>query len=259
MMKQNHQTTRYWIIGASEGIGLEMVKQLLSQGAKVVASSRNARRHVELDRLYKRYPLQLTKLSMDVTEFDRVEEKLKQAWQAYQGIDVWIYNAGVYQPRAVTEASFDDYLKMNQVNYLGATAILSAMFNQKMVPKTWLWNISLASDFGLPYGGAYSAPKAALQNLAESLAPELKQFGVDLKVINHGFVKTRLTDKNDFDMIGLITPEKAAEKILSSLKQKRFETRFPWSLSTILRLLKISPKTISLAITNKMLKQESKS
>jgi short-subunit dehydrogenase len=123
------------------------------------------------------------------------------------------------------------------------------------VTPQWLWNISLAGDFGLPYGGGYSAPKAALQNLAESLFPELKQSGIELKVVNHGFVQTRLTAKNDFAMLGLMTPEAAAANIIAALDSGKFEHRFPWNLAMVLGTIKRLPKSWALKITQGMLKK----
>jgi short-subunit dehydrogenase len=119
----------------------------------------------------------------------------------------------------------------------------------------WVFNGSLASYFGLPYGGGYSAPKAALMNLAESIQPELLAKNIKLQTINHGFVKTRLTDKNDFDMPELMAVETAAEKIAEALEGPyRFETHFPPKLSFFLRMLRVLPYGIALALTRRMLK-----
>lgn len=251
---------RIWLIGGSEGIGLELVKQLLTEQACLVVSARKAEQNTELKILKEKHKDSLYLLNLDVTKKTDLKMKTNQAWSVFNGLDSWIYNAGVYHPMRIKEWDIEKFEQMNQVNYLGVVYLMHQLIPyfkassslSKPQPQ-WLWNISLASDFGLPYGGGYSAPKAALQNLAESLQPELLQLGIELKVVNHGFVKTRLTAKNDFSMMGLMTPEVAAQKIVMTLKRAKFETRFPFSLASLLGFIKRLPKTWALTITKRML------
>ncbi|HHS99593.1 MAG TPA: SDR family NAD(P)-dependent oxidoreductase [Thiomicrospira sp.] len=252
---------RIWIIGGSEGIGLELTKQLLNKGSYLVVSARKAEQSIELVKLQAQYPKHLALLNCDVSLKDEVQSKTNQAWSIYNGLDTWIYNAGTYHPMTLKEWDINAFDKMNQVNYLGAVLFMHALLplfekshsSEKKSQTQWLWNISLASDFGLPYGGGYSAPKAALQNLAESLQPELEEANIQLKVVNHGFVKTRLTAKNDFTMMGLMKPDEAAKKIVLALQKNHFETRFPFSLASTLGIIKRLPKSWALKITRTML------
>lgn len=247
---------RIWLVGASEGIGFQLCQRYLQSGCQVIASARSAESHNGLIQLQQQYSSDLFLLNCDVTESD-LSDVVKQAWNAFNGIDIWLYNVGTYFPMRMAEWDLQQFEQMNQTNYLGAVKLmipLQQLANQQQESMQWLWNISLASDFGLPYGGGYSAPKAALMNLAESLQPELAQHGIDLKVINHGFVQTRLTEKNDFPMLGLMSAEAAAERIIKIQASSKFETRFPWRLAAILATLKRLPKSISLSITRKMLR-----
>ena len=248
-------------MGASEGIGFELVKRWLDKGWQVIASSRHAQNHSALLTLQAQFPQQLALLDCDVSDNDltKLTQVVQQAYQCFGRIDLWFYNVGSYQPMTLAQMQLDAFESMTQSNYLGAVGFMHALLQQPEPPKYWRWNISLASDFGLPYGGGYSAPKAALMNLAESLQPELAQHNIHLQVINHGFVKTRLTAKNDFPMMGLMTPEQAALKIDQALLSNRFEVRFPFSLSTVLGIIKRLPKSWALAITRKLLKQETHS
>lgn len=261
---------KIWLIGASSGIGLALCKRLLAQGHCVVASSRQAQSSLELLALQKTYTNNLQCLNLDVHSLIKKPQQLSeccaQAWQAFGGLDIWIYNVGAYQPMSIDVWQLDAFVEMNHSNYLGAVALMIGLkpYFLEQGHGHWFWNISLASDFGLPYGGAYSAPKAALMNLAESLQPELKQHHIYLRVINHGFVKTRLTAKNDFPMLGLMDANTAAQKIYHAMQNAnhtcaqatgRFEIRFPWSLSFILATLKRLPKSWSLALTQKMLRK----
>ena len=247
---------RIWIVGASSGIGLELVKKWLLEGHFVVSSARNASNTKALLALKHIYESQLQIVDIDVTSMDSVKKAVPQAWKRFDGLDVWFYNAAVYEVMSAQEWNVEHFEAMMQVNYMGAIRVMSEIlphFEQKGQGR-WIWNASLSSYFGLPLGGGYSAPKAALVNLAESLQPELQAKGIEMQVINHGFVKTRLTEKNSFEMPGLMTPEEAAMRIIKeSKKPYRFEFHFPFKLSTFLQALRILPYRISLALTKKML------
>jgi short-subunit dehydrogenase len=144
---------------------------------------------------------------------------------------------------------------------MGAVRVMSEIvpYFEAQNSGRWIWNASLSSYFGLPLGGGYSAPKAALLNLAESLQPELSVKGIQLQIINHGFVKTRLTQKNSFEMPELMTPEEAAEHIVKRMNgSDRFEMHFPFKLSTFLQALRLLPYRFSLAVTKKMLPKENR-
>lgn len=257
-MKKTIQSQRIWIVGGSQGIGLELVKIWLAQGHSVIASARNAEDSADLTDLKQRYT-KLSCLNLDVTDAADCQTKSHQAWSLHDGLDMWFYNVGAYQPMRIQEWDWDSFKFMNQANYLGAVSLMLALqpLFAKQGAGRWVWNASLASYFGLPYGGGYSAPKAALVNLAESLQPELAQTEIQLQIINHGFVKTRLTAKNTFEMPGLVEPKQAAHLINKGLqKSNRFEIRFPFGLRAMLSLLKVLPYRWSLALTKKMLRQE---
>lgn len=254
---KHHKPLRIWLVGGSEGIGLALTSQLLSQGHTVLVSSRNSQKSSELNQLESIYPTNLKRLDLDVTDDHLITEKVNHAWDLLNGIDVWFYNAGAYHPMSMDEWDLSSFTHMNQVNYLGCVKLMIALkaYFLKQGFGRWIWNISLAADFGLPYGGGYSAPKAGLLNLAESLQPELKTQHIELQVINHGFVKTRLTAKNDFDMLGIMSAEQAGQKIAKLFERSDFETRFPFSLATLLWTLKRLPKSLSLILTKRMLKK----
>ncbi|MEJ2467493.1 MAG: SDR family NAD(P)-dependent oxidoreductase [Campylobacterales bacterium] len=246
-----------WIVGGSSGIGLELVKRWLMQGHRVVASARGAERSEALEALHNVYEPQLLRLDLDVTRSDKTEEACRRAWDAFGGLDLWFYNAGAYEPMRAEAWELSHFERMAQINYLGAVRLMTHLlpYFERQGHGRWVFNGSLASYFGLPYGGGYSAPKAALMNLAESIQPELLAKNIKLQTINHGFVKTRLTDKNDFDMPELMAVETAAEKIAEALEGPyRFETHFPPKLSFFLRMLRVLPYGIALALTRRMLK-----
>ena len=248
---------RIWIVGASQGIGLELVKTWLTQGHQVIASSRKAEQSQALMQLQQRFGKQLHCLNVDVSDATDCTLKAELAWSIFSGLDVWFYNVGAYQPMSTAEWDLSAFINMNHSNYLGAVTLMVPL-QQRFAQQghgRWIWNASLASYFGLPYGGGYSAPKAALVNLAQALQPELAAQNIQLQIINHGFVRTRLTEKNEFSMPGLLEPEQAAAQIAQAVaKSRRFEIRFPWKLRIILSLFRWMPYAWSLALTRKMLR-----
>lgn len=254
-MKNSKSMQKVWLVGASQGIGLALTRMLLEQGCQVMASARQAEQSAELHALQAAYPA-LQCLNLDVSDPQDCARAAHQAWSRLGGIDLWFYNVGAYQPMPIQAWSLDSFVQMNQANYLGAVHLMLALqplFAEQGYGR-WVWNASLAAYFGLPYGGGYSAPKAALVNLAESLQPELAEQQIQLQIINHGFVRTRLTQKNSFAMPGLLEPEQAAAQILRGLQASgsRFELRFPLGLRLMLSLLKLLPYRLSLAFTAKL-------
>jgi len=248
---------RIWIVGGSSGIGLELVKLWLLDDKQLIVSSQNATQNETLVLLEKEYPKNLLLLDLNVAdEPEALKPIVKEAFAYYGGLDIWFYNVGTYHVMSLQELNTEYFSEMNMTNYLGATklmTLLTPLFLQQQSGK-WVWNLSLSSYFGLPQGGGYSAPKAALLNLAESLHPELKQNNIVLQVINHGFVKTRLTDKNSFEMPQLMEPEEAARNIVKAMqKNNAFEIRFPMGLALMLRTLRVLPYKISLYFNRKML------
>ncbi len=250
---------RIWIVGGSSGIGLELVKKWLLDGNFVISSARSSSTTKDLLALKHVYESQLQIVDINVTSMESVKKAVPQAWKCFDGIDVWFYNAAVYEVMSIEEWNVEHFEAMMQINYMGAVRVMSELlpYFERKEEGRWIWNASLSSYFGLPLGGGYSAPKAALLNLAESLQPELSAKGIELQVINHGFVKTRLTQKNSFDMPELMTPEEAAENIIKGTKKTyRFEIHFPFKLSTFLQTLRLLPYRASLAMTKKMLPKD---
>jgi len=252
-------TKRIWIVGGSSGIGLELVKLCLNSNYLVIVSSRNTLKTNDLIKLKEQFSKELHLLDMDVSSKEDITVKTKDAYSIYDGLDIWFYNAATYEVMSIEAWDIEKFEQMNEVNYLGVIRVMSNLlpiFHNDKTRKNlkWIWNCSLSSYFGLPQGGGYSAPKAALVNLAESIQPELEVSNINLQIINHGFVKTRLTAKNEFQMPQLMEAKETAEKILEGMeKSSSFEIRFPFGLRIFLSLLKMLPYKISLALTKKML------
>ena len=245
-----------WLIGASNGIGLELAKRHLKESDRVIVSARSASSSDDLIILKQEYPNALHLVDMDVSNTQSVIDATKKAWDTYGGIDLCFYNAGVYESMKVHEWQLEHFEAMNQVNYVGAIRVLTQIMPlfEEQKKGHIAFNLSVSSYFGLPYGGGYSAPKAALLNFCESIQPELQRKNVKIQVINHGFVKTRLTAKNEFEMPQLLEPKEAAEKIYEGvLNSKAFEIKFPFAISRFLHFLRVIPYALAFYFTKKAL------
>jgi short-subunit dehydrogenase len=112
---------------------------------------------------------------------------------------------------------------------------------------------SLTGLVGLPTAASYGATKAALNSIAQAFKPDFERFGITISVINPGFVKTPLTDKNRFPMPFLIGVDAAVDHIMRGIERQRFDISFPWQMSFLVRLLAALPDWAKFAITRRML------
>jgi short-subunit dehydrogenase len=230
-----HAGKTLWLIGASEGLGRALAQQLSAEGLHLVLSARNVER---LEGLRAELP-HVRCLPMDVTDPQSVSSVLQQLGP----IDGLIYNAGAYVPMRATDWDGTAALAMCEVNFIGALRILGQVVPDFVARGTGDITLigSLAGYRGLPASVGYSASKAALASLAETMRFDLRGTGVTVRLINPGFIKTRLTAQNDFKMPMLMEPEDAARRVLRAMENQRFRTDFPAPFSWAIRLLAYLP------------------
>jgi short-subunit dehydrogenase len=242
-----------WITGASSGIGRAVALRLAREGWRVAVSARSADKLTELqavmpDRIFA-FPLDITDRLAAVRVADTIRTSLGP-------IDLAIFSAGSYKRDSARRFNSQDLADTFNLNVIGTGHTLEAVMPDMMARRQGEIAViaSVAGYVGLPGGGIYGATKAALNNLCESLYPELERAGVRLRVINPGFVKTPLTDKNDFPMPFLISSEEAADAIVRGLKTSRFEIIFPWKMALAIKLLHALPQSLRFALTRKLLR-----
>lgn len=225
----------YWLVGASEGLGRALAKKLDAEGARLILSARNAERLESL-----RTELSEARvIVLDVTKTDTV----RRAAAEIKDLHGVIYNVGTYEPMRATAWDQDRALTMVDVNFTGAMRVLGEIvpgFVDRGQGDITLVG-SLAGYRGLPAAIGYGASKAALISLAETMRFDLKGSGVVVRLVNPGFIKTRLTEKNSFRMPMLMTPEAAAQKVLKAMRKRRFRTDFPAPFSWAIRCLDYLP------------------
>ena len=239
-----------WLIGASAGIGEALAIQLAEQGETLILSARNAQKLQQLaDQLS---GADHSALPCDVTD----ETSIQNVWDTFADRlpDMVIYNAGAYDPMSAKEWDTDKAMQMVDVNLLGAMRVL-----RHVVPAFVKRNAghivlvgSVAGYRGLPKAIGYGASKAAVNHLAENLAIDLSDTNIKTQLVSPGFVKTRLTDKNDFDMPFLITAEQAASYIVKGMQLDRFEIHFPKKFTLLMKLLSLLPSPLYMWLAKKL-------
>ncbi len=212
---------RWWIVGASEGLGRAVADKLSAAGASLVLSARSEDRLHELADAIGGAEV----VPVDVTDTGSVEAAAKAVGE----IDGLLYCVGTYEPMKATEWKTDAVLTMAETNFTGAIRVIGAVlpgFVARDAGRLVLVG-SLSGFRGLPGAIGYGASKAGLMHLAENLLADLHGTGVKVQRVNPGFIDTRLTRKNDFKMPQLMQPEEAAEKVMEAIRSGRFSTSFP--------------------------------
>lgn len=239
-----------WITGASSGLGEHAARILASQGCHV---SITARSEDKLQAIASASD-QISAHPGDVTDNEAMLALVDDIEAAHGPIDLAVFCAGAWFPGKITDLQVENFEKTVDVNLLGVVRCLDAVL-KKMLPRGRghiAWVSSVAGYGGLPNAAAYGATKAALINMAESARPELERNGLKLSLINPGFVKTPMTEENDFPMPFIMEVEDAAEKMVQGLKAEKFEITFPWQLVRILKFLNVLPYSLYFLITRRL-------
>lgn len=230
---------RIWLIGASSGIGAALAQQALALDAKVVLS---ARRQQQLEEVAQQHP-NSTVLAFDVLDAQAWQNSYQEIVQKYGGIDLIIFCAADYRPERSWEVEPTVAAKTLQINLGSVYTGLATIMPDLIARGTGGIGLiaSVAGYMGLPNASVYGPSKAAMINLAEILYADLHPKGLNVYLINPGFVKTHLTAKNDFTMPALQTPEQAATAIWDGIKTGEFEIHFPRRFTQTLKLLQLLP------------------
>ena len=227
---RNFHGKRYWLVGASEGLGLALAQAMSARGADLILSARDPAR---LDAALATLPNPARALPVDVGSTASV-----QAAVATLGpIDGVVFLAGVYWPTTAQNWDATQVEAMCNVNFTGCARVVGAVLPDMVARGTGHVVItgSLSGFRGLPGAIGYAASKAGTMALAESLYCDLRGSGITVQLGNPGYIKTRLTEKNDFKMPFLMTPEQAAAEMMALMDSRAFKRSFPRIFSWFFR------------------------
>jgi short-subunit dehydrogenase len=226
----------YWLIGASEGLGRALAKIMADEGVDLILSARSESRLQEVaDELSR--PARI--VGVDVSD----SESVRAAAASIGPIDGVVFLAGVYWPMAATEWNADDAETMMDVNLMGAMRVLGATVPDMVQRNAGhiVLTGSLSGFRGLPGAIGYSASKAGIMSLAETMKSDLKSTSVEVQLVNPGFIRTRLTDKNNFSMPFIMSPEDAARVMFEHMNSRKFKRSFPTLFSWLFRASQLMP------------------
>jgi NADP-dependent 3-hydroxy acid dehydrogenase YdfG len=235
-----------WITGASSGIGKYTALCFARNGYTVFASSRSLKDLNTLvqESLDSSFKGKIIALPLDVTVSEEIVNGIKFIEKETENLNFIILNAGTYIKEDSKYATIKSTKHMIDLNYI-------AIFNHIILLQPYISTLnieqiavvsSMAAWRGMPMSAAYSSSKAAIKTAIESFEIDYNNTGIRFRIFYPGFVKTPLTDKNDFKMPFLMDAEKAAKIVYEKLLySKKFEVSFPLIFALIMRITTILP------------------
>ena len=246
-----------WITGGSTGIGKALAIKFANEGWNVAISARRENLLKEISDQYNN----ISSFPLDVTDKSKCKEVFNKIRDKFDEIDICFFSTGTWNPRKEKDIDVEQIEDVFKINFFGTLNSIKAVEEYFKNKKNGIITIvsSIAGYRGLPNSTGYGPSKSALNNLAESLYFDFGRFNVRVCLVSPGFIKTPMTDKNDFKMPFLKSPEYAAEKIYDGLVNKNvFEIHFPKSLTLILKILSFLPSKIYFSLIGKMTKYQKK-
>ena len=221
---------RYWLVGASEGLGRALAHKMSAAGAELVISARSETR---LKALAAKLPNKVKVVALDISD----GESVVIAGAGLGRLDGVVFLASVYWPMPANQWDGANAIAMAEINFTGLFRVLDQVMAQFLERDAGHIVItgSLTGFRGLPGAIGYGASKAGVMSLAESLYADLRTSGIKVQLTSPGFIKTRQTDKNRFRMPFIMSPDEAADHMIRHMASNRFKSSFPRLFSWFLR------------------------
>lgn len=256
-MNESISSQRVWLTGASYGLGRALALEYARRGAFVGLTARSEDLLEELLRDITDTGGRGMVLAGDVTDSAVMAGHAEAMCKQVGGIDLLVANAGSHVPTDIDSFDVDEYMDLMNLNYAGVLncveAVLPGMIEAGSGHVAGV--ASLAGYRGVPSAAAYGASKAALIHFLESMRFHAVEKGIKVTIVNPGFVRTPLTDKNDFHMPFLVEPGRAARIICDGIQRGRREITFPFLFALYIRLLRILPMWLYTPIMRKTWKR----
>ena len=246
-----------WITGGSTGIGKALAIKFAQEGWNVAISARRENLLKEISDMNNN----ISSFPLDVTDKSKCTEVFKSIIDKFGNLDICFFSTGTWDPKKEKDIDLDQIENVFKVNFFGTLNSIKCVEKYFKDKKSGIITIvsSIAGYRGLPNSTGYGPSKSALNNLAESLYFDFKRSNVRVCLVSPGFIKTPMTDKNDFKMPFLKTTEYAANKIYNGLINSNvFEIHFPKSLTLILKIFSFLPSKIYFGLVGKMTKYQKK-
>ena len=232
-----------WITGASSGIGRALALHLARLGNRVAVSARGKAELSALAEEAESTSGSIHAYPLDITNAEHCAAVVQAITADLGAIELAVLNAGTHHPVEAEAFKAAELKALVDINLVGTGNCLEPLLQQMIPAKRGHIAIvaSIAGYRGLPTSAYYGATKAAQINVAEALKFDLDRSSIKLQLVNPGFVKTPLTDKNAFSMPFLIDVETAAARMAKGFESTSFEITFPRRFTYLLKLLRILP------------------
>ncbi len=242
-----------WLTGASSGIGEALTHELVRRGARVAITARRAEVLEQLKATVDDGSDMLRCFAGDVENLEQMKEVVSSIEASFGAIDLAIPNAGSHIFTVPENFNSQEYLGLMNLNFGGMLHCIEAVLPRMLSRgEGYIAPVaSLAGYRGLPRAAAYGASKAAMIHFLESIRFHLKPKGITISIINPGFVKTPLTDKNDFKMPFLVDAATAAKIICDGIERRKREIVFPFPFSWVLKIARMLPAPVYERLVNK--------
>lgn len=185
-----------------------------------------------------------------MSEFEELQEKIASIGT----IDMVILNAGISIGHSEELTSFKNFKKLFDVNVLSSHAILEILlpkFKEQESGKI-VFISSLASLISMPTSKAYSSSKRAVNAYAEGLRYKYNKYGIKVINILPGFIKSEMTDNNDFNMPFLLSTQEGVKRIIKAIEKNKRIYAFPLRFYLIIFMLNLLPKFLREKIVNSL-------
>ncbi len=234
------------LIGASQGIGKALAQEFANNKYDLVLLSRNTDAIKAISDEITSKGCKCSFKGCDVSDYKQVKDGIEFAHQRLGAIDIAIINAGIGHPEWMSSFSSAGYREVIQTNAFGIANSLEFLI--QIMKKQGHGKIagvtSLADVRGYMGSAAYASSKAAASLLLESARVELKESNISVITVRPGFVKTAMTDKNEFKMPFMWSAEKAARKIRKGIERNKSIVQFPFPIVWATRIIKNLPNWI---------------
>jgi len=241
-MNWNRKTV--FLTGASSGIGEGLALTLAKKGATLGLLARRENLLNELVKKCEDAGIQARSFPADVTDAIAVKDAVDAFASEFSKIDILIANAGIgWGDRSSSEYDPAGVKQVMDVNFFGAVNVVNAVL-PRMLEKgngQLVAISSLAGIRGLRRSAAYCASKAAMTTFFESVRLDVKHKGIDVTIIQPGFIRTPLTADRANRMPYLMELDAAIPYFIRAIEKKKRFAAFPWQLATIVRAGKFMP------------------
>jgi len=232
-----------FITGASSGLGLAISERFLRDGHCVVMGARRVEAMQAFTDTRPHFKDRVMCVSCDVTDRESVISAVALGRARFGRIDIALANAGVGYPSSAEALDIGVYRTIFETNVFGALYLFEAVLPEMIHRRSGqLVGISsLASYRGLRGAGAYCGSKSALSAIMESFRLDLGDIGISSTLICPGFIKTPLTDRNQYHMPFLMSLDHGVDHIYRAILDKKKVYSFPWPLAILVRIGRLFP------------------